>query len=75
MTSKMILLGNNYAYYSQLSGINRYRFLFAGIVVGSVIGGVLIILLAAILVCAVVYRRKKSRVTLTFDMNTIKATQ
>ena len=47
---------------------------FTGIVVGSVVGGLVLILLAAV-VGAIVYRRKKSRVTVTFDMNTIKSTQ
>lgn len=51
-------------------------FFFTGIVVGSVVGGLLLILLVAVVVGAIVCRhRKKSRVTLTFDLDAIKASQ
>ena len=42
---------------------------------GSIVGGLLLILLVAVIIGAIAYYRKKSRVTITFDLTTIKSSQ
>ena len=60
----------------QANYIPKFILFFTGIVAGSVVGGLLLILLVVVILIAIVHWwRKKSRVTLTFDFDSIKASQ